>query len=102
MSAISKLIKRRSPQYAIACRLPTVSTSMRESTKDRNGAIELGFAVASLVVDQVAVLSGLTVIYEPSTVLSAIAIGLLIARYINDRGPANEISTSSCERQEDK
>jgi hypothetical protein len=47
--------------------------------------IELLFAVAALVLDQIAVLGGVTLMAEPSTVLSSVAIGLLLARYSDQR-----------------
>jgi len=51
----------------------------------RTPAIELLFALAALVLDQVAVLGGVAVMAEPSTVLSSIAIGLLLARCNDER-----------------
>jgi hypothetical protein len=47
--------------------------------------MELIFAVAALVLDQVAILGGISVMAEPSTVLSSVAIGLLLGRYSEQR-----------------
>ncbi|HEV2945469.1 MAG TPA: hypothetical protein VGX26_10185 [Solirubrobacteraceae bacterium] len=51
----------------------------------RTPAIELLFALTALVLDQIAVLGGVAVMVEPSTILSSIAIGLLLARCNDER-----------------
>lgn len=51
----------------------------------RTPSIELIFTATALVVDQIAVLGHIALMNEPATVLSSIALGLLIGRYNDER-----------------